>query len=353
MESTRTSRPTLPPRASESYAALAHTDLQAAGQASRSWLWHGYLAAGEVTLLTSQWETGKSTLISVLLARLKTGGTLAGLPLRPGKAVVVSEESPLTWYERSQVLAFDNHVRWFCRPFRGKPRPPEWLALLEQITRLHEQRGLDLVVLDALAKLSPLKSENDAGEMLSALLPLQRLTARGFCVLVAHHPRKGAVVPGQAARGSGALSGYVDIIIEMQRLTWRSAKDRRRRLRAYSRHEATPPRWVIELAPDGTDYRALGASAEPDFEHGWPLLQCFLKNAEGPPDAGGAAARLARRRHAAGRAHAVEMAGPRRQGGVGAARRRGGHAGPVPLPAARHGREVASEVRGVLHGPAR
>jgi hypothetical protein len=139
---------------------------------------------------------------------------------------------------------------------------------------------VDLLVIDPLANLSPLRSENDAGEMLKTLLPLQRLTARGVSALVLHHPTKGPVLPGQAARGSGALSGYVDIIIEMQRLSRRNAKDRRRRLQAYSRHDATPASWVIELTADGTDYVGLGPSAELDFEHGWPLLQGLLTQAE-------------------------------------------------------------------------
>jgi hypothetical protein len=57
------------------------------------WLWQGYLATGAVTLLTSQWKTGKTTLMSVLLSRMKTGGSLAGLSVAAGRAVVVSEES--------------------------------------------------------------------------------------------------------------------------------------------------------------------------------------------------------------------------------------------------------------------
>jgi hypothetical protein len=32
------------------------------------WLWQGYLIPGAVTLLTSQWKSGKTTLVSVLLA---------------------------------------------------------------------------------------------------------------------------------------------------------------------------------------------------------------------------------------------------------------------------------------------
>jgi hypothetical protein len=49
-----------------------------------------------------------------------------------------------------------------------------------------------------------------------------------------------------------------------------------------SRYAATPPNWVIEWTADGTDYRGLGPSAEPDFEHGWPVLQALLGEAEGP-----------------------------------------------------------------------
>ena len=64
------------------------------------WLCAGYLALGSVTLLTSRWKTGKTTLISVLLARLKTGGDLAGLPVAAGRAVVLSEESSEQWLLR-------------------------------------------------------------------------------------------------------------------------------------------------------------------------------------------------------------------------------------------------------------
>ena len=264
------------------FSRLTYSGLRAAGQGEKTWLWQGYLAPGEVTLLTSQWKSGKSTLVSVLLAKMKTGGQLAGLPVAAGKAVIVTEESPAKWFERSESLAFGDHLSWFCRPFRGKPSQEEWLALLDQIGRLHDEQHLDLLVVDPLANLTPMRSENDAGEMLNTLLPLQRLTSRGMSVLLPHHPRKGAIVPGQAARGSGALSGFVDVIIEMQRISSRHTQDRRRRLRAYSRHDITPANWVIELAADGTDYLSLGMSAEPEFERVWPVLKGILERAEGP-----------------------------------------------------------------------
>ena len=213
-------------------------DLRLQAQSQRTWLWHGYLAPGNVTLLTSQWKAGKTTLLSILLDRMKAGGTLAGRPVRPGRAVVVSEESPAHWLLRSQKFDFAGHVCWLCRPFHGKPRLDQWQALLDQLYSLHEQVGLDLVVIDPLASFLPGRSENDADAMLTALLPLQRLTAAGLAVLVLHHPRKRASADGQAARGSGALSGYVDVLIEMHWYEQAADNDRRRRLLASAVHSS-------------------------------------------------------------------------------------------------------------------
>jgi hypothetical protein len=263
------------------YTPLSYADLRPPEGAQRDWLWHGYLLPGAVTLLTSQWKSGKSTLLAVLLARLKAGGTLAGLPVRAGRAVVVSEEPPQLWWDRGLSLALDGHVQWFCQPFRGKPTAEQWLDLLDQIGRMHERQPVGLLAIDSLANLAPMRTENDAAEVLRSVVPLQGLSSRGLSVLLCHHPRKGPVVAGQAARGSGALTGNVDINLEMYAVSRRNPQDRRRRLRAFSRYAATPPEWVIAWSADGSDYLGLGPSAEPDFEHGWPVLQAVLANAEG------------------------------------------------------------------------
>lgn len=264
------------------YMPLSYAELQPAADAQRDWLWRGYLLPGAVTLLTSLWKSGKSTLLAVLLSRLKTGGLLAGLPVRAARAVVVSEEPPEIWWERGLHLALDGHVQWFCKPFQGKPTAEQWLDLLDQVGRMHDRQPVGLLAIDSLANLASMRTENDAAEMLRAVAPLQRLTSRGVSVLLCHHPRKGPSAPGQAARGSGALPACVDVILEMDAVCRRNPKDRRRRLRAYSRYAATPPNWVMEWTADGADYRGMGPSAEPDFEHGWPVLQELLAKAEGP-----------------------------------------------------------------------
>lgn len=54
-------------------------------------------------------------------------------------------------------------------------------------------------------------------------------------------------MPGQAARGSGALAAFVDIVVEMTWYDRRSDGDRCGRLRAFSHHLETPRHMVIAL----------------------------------------------------------------------------------------------------------
>jgi hypothetical protein len=253
--------------------------LRAAAAGPVAWLWQGYLAPGNVTLLTSQWKSGKTTLLSVLLARLGSGGQLAGLPVQAAKAAVVTEEAPARWLQRAEKLGIGNHVCWFCRPFRGMPTGPQWLALLDRLLLLRQRDGIELVAIDPLALFLPGRDESHAGLMLEALAPLQRLTAEGLGVLLAHHPSKGDNADGQAARGSGALPGYVDIAVEMFHVGRASGGDRRRRLVAYSRYEETPRQLVIELNAEGTDYLGHDARAADDFLQNWDRLRAALADA--------------------------------------------------------------------------
>jgi hypothetical protein len=245
------------------------------------WLWHGYLALGAVTLLTSQWKTGKTTLTSVLLARMKTGGQLAGRSLAAGRALVISEEPATQWVLRSQKLDLEEHVGWFCRPFRGRPRPDQWRALIDGVAEAAAKRDVRLVVVDPLASFFPGKSENDASAMLEALAPLQTLAGQGLAVQVLHHPSKKDDGGGPSGRGSGALLGGADILAELRWYGRAADDDRRRRLVALSRFDETPRQLVIELNAEGTDYLCHGSFAEEEFARQWRLLCEVLRPAPG------------------------------------------------------------------------
>jgi hypothetical protein len=246
------------------------------------WIWHGYIAAGRVTLLTSQWKCGKTTLLSLLIARMGMGGTLAGREVRPGRVLVVSEEDQQLWARRCRQLNIGEHARFMCRPYRGRrPTLDEWWDLLDNLVERQRAEGLDLVIIDALAGFVPGGSENDARTVVEMLLALQELTRRGIGVVLLHHPKKGAVVAGQAARGSGALGGSADIILEMDGLSGPTEDDRRRRIAGFARFTETARRLVIELNADGTDYAALGDFDAAEADDGWQVLLQVLSDAHG------------------------------------------------------------------------
>ena len=251
----------------------------APASAPLSWLWPGYLAARNITLLTSQWKTGKTTLLTLLLSRMNAGGTLAGLPVARGNALVLSEEAAEFWEERDRRLNLSGHVCLLSQPFREPLTHDRWNALLEWIAALHAARGLSLVAIDTVASILPLGVEQAASHALQNLTALRRLTQLGLGILLTNHPRKGVPLPGQASRGTGALPAYVDIQIEMLGLPSAAPDDRRRRLRAFSRHAQTPRDLVLEWTPDGNDYDVKGIQTEDDFITGWPVLRLVFEDA--------------------------------------------------------------------------
>jgi len=224
-----------------------------------SWRWYGYLAADHVSLLTGLWKAGKTTLLAYLLRVFGAGGDLAG-SVEPARVLIVSEESRGLWSRRRDEIGIGDHVHVMVRPFMGRPTMDAWLAFVEYVAGLCGPDGYTVVVLDTLSSLWPVSDENDAARVLAALSPLHRITAAGAALLLVHHPRKGDAGEFQSARGSGALSGFVDAIIELRRLNPADHDDRRRVLTAISRFDETPGEAVIELADDG--YRTVGSKAD-------------------------------------------------------------------------------------------
>jgi hypothetical protein len=121
-------------------------------QVEADWLWRGLLARDNITLLTSLWKSGKTTLLSHLLARRREGGTLLVLPVTAGKTVVISEEPRALWEERIGRLGFGGKVCLFCRPFARVPMAEEWQGLLARVADdiFEQQRKDSKLMLQAL-----------------------------------------------------------------------------------------------------------------------------------------------------------------------------------------------------------
>ncbi len=245
-----------------------------------AWLWFGYLALGKITLITSLWKSGKTTLVSLLLERRREGGTLAGLPVLPGRSAVISEEPDDLWAERRRRLDFGGKVHLFCEPFNRRPTFAQWLELLDHMLELRRDFGVDLVVIDTVVSFLPGNNENNALVVQEALQPLRKLTRAGITIWLLHHPTKGDPALGQAARGSGAFGGFPEICLEMRHPGGDPAT-RRRLVYALSRFKETPRNLTLELNADDADYTVC-AMTDDDFRGTWDVILMVLEEAHHP-----------------------------------------------------------------------
>ncbi|CAN5425185.1 hypothetical protein BH11PLA2_BH11PLA2_44130 [soil metagenome] len=252
----------------ESFAASPNPELP--------WLWDGLLAPGMITLMTSRWKAGKTTLVSRLLKGLTKGETFAGSQLKPAKAVVLTEEPLSLWQHRHQSGEYGPGIQFSCRPFRGLPTPQQWADLLRELA----ETPTDLIVIDPLVMFLPGPIENSASSLVNALEPLHALSDQGKALLLLHHPRKGGPADEISPRGTGALTGLADILIDLDRPLNSGLSDRVRRLRVTSRLRGSFRR-LIELTEDGRDYIVLPEPADKEgFEAGWPVLKDLLDDAD-------------------------------------------------------------------------
>jgi hypothetical protein len=281
------------------------SDLGLGDEPKVDWIWQGYIAPGNVTLFTGLWKSGKTTLLAMLLARrnpaFKPAGEvspmrseperagegselsessstpkLAGLTVKPGKTLVISEESLDLWARRFRRYNMGNNVCVISRPFNCIPSEDQWHSLLDQVRTMRKRDGIDLLVIDPLSLFLP--QENNAKCVLDYLIPLCNLTKTGLAITATHHPAKEERALGQSARGSGAISAQVDIVLEM-RLPASDYLTRRRRLIGLSRHTETPRHLLLELNADATDYIVLPDEPEDGFDAHWHILELILENA--------------------------------------------------------------------------
>jgi hypothetical protein len=114
-----------------------------------------------------------------------------------------------------------------------------------------------VLVVDTLPQFAGLigDSENNSGDALAAMLPLQQAASEGIAVVIVRHERKSGGNIGDSGRGSSAWAGAADIILSVRRPGGNSKKTVRV-LQALSRFSETPSEQFIELTETG--YVSLG-----------------------------------------------------------------------------------------------
>ncbi len=210
------------------------------------WLWHGYVAKRNLTLLSSWPKVGKSTLLFSFFQHFFNGREFLGAATTPVPTLLLTEESVPLMRQRRDELGLAEYPLHIL-PLQTGLGWPNCIAYIKRRIR----NGTGLVVVDTLSRFWGVSDENDAAQVIRALGPLFALTrAHDVAILGLHHTRKAGGAAGAGVRGSNALTGAVDISIELGRVHPYD-KTPRRRLESISRYGETPGTLLVQLADDG------------------------------------------------------------------------------------------------------
>jgi hypothetical protein len=221
------------------------------------WIWENYLAKRRVTLFSALPKAGKSTFLRSLFLAINREEEFVGQPTKKCNILVLSEESDEEWADSREGVEDEDLGKTYVwiRPTRSIPNSKGWEKNIDEISLACKELKIDLVVLDTITTFWSVEDENDASKVKRALVPLFKLTEDdGVALMLVHHFRKSGGNEGTAARGSGALAGYVDVLMELRR--HEDGMPNQRKIKTSGRG-VQETELVIELMDDGT-YKTLG-----------------------------------------------------------------------------------------------
>ena len=242
--------------------------------AGTAWVSRGWFALQAITEVDGRVKAaGKTTFLLDFVACVLDGHTFLGQPTMACKVIYVTEQAPGPFIEalrRAGLLARGDDLRIV---FRRDVAHLPWPELVATIAADAFRDGYGVAIFDTIAKLAGIREENDAGQTAIAMSPLQDAAHDGLCVIVARHDRKSGGEVGESGRGSSAISGDVDVILQLRRPEGNQPSNRRV-IESLSRYSETPEKVVIELVEEG--YVLLGEAEAVALADGIRIVSALL-----------------------------------------------------------------------------
>lgn len=213
------------------------------------WVWQDYIPQGAVTELDGKVKSsGKTTFACHLTRAVLDGEPFLDRMTMKGPVVYLTEEGRSSWDPRAENLGIAGHPDLHVISKRENPRAT-WTDLVEAARDRMVATKAVLLIVDTFGKLSGLKDkdENDSGPVMAALDPLLVLaSALKVGVLITRHEKGAGGEVTESGRGSTALSGEMDQVLQLKRVGG-LAHESERWLNALGRYEATPDHLKIRL----------------------------------------------------------------------------------------------------------
>jgi hypothetical protein len=243
------------------------------------WIAKPWLARNAITELVGKAKVaGKTTWVLALCAAILDGNDFMGLPTSKTGIVYLTEQSEVTFrlsLERAHIGQRDDLEVLFWHETLGK----QWPDVMDEAIGIANARGAGLLVVDTLAQFAKLTGdrENNAGDALEAVFPLQKARDQNLGVLPIRHERKEGGQLGDSGRGSSAFAGAVDTILTLGRPRG-NQRETMRCLDGISRLDEVPSHLMIELCAEG--YRSHGTTEEPASDAAKELVSIILPGNE-------------------------------------------------------------------------
>lgn len=232
-----------------------------------TWICKPWLPLEAITELDGKAKAaGKTTFTLAMCKAVLNGEQFLGEPTTQSAIVYLTEESTPTFriaLDRAGIgTTPDLHILFWRETHQVRERDDlgsVWEQIVNRAVKHAEAKKAKVLIVDTFAQFARLTGdkENSAGDVLTAMLPIQEARDAGLAVLVIRHERKEGGSVGESGRGSTAMSGAVDIILRLHKPEGKHPPNYRQ-IDALSRFDETPGELMIALNEDGNGYEVLG-----------------------------------------------------------------------------------------------